>query len=135
MKKLAKQISLMFAAGVLGALINSLVVWVFGAKGITPGFGVHIVPALTAKWLYPRLVWGGLWGFLFLFPLMESRVLARGLVLSLGPSLVQLFIIFPKVAGKGFLGIELGALTPVFVLIFNAIWGLVTALWLKWTNK
>jgi hypothetical protein len=49
--------------------------------------------------------------------------------------LVQLFIIFPKVADKGFLGIELGALTPVFVLIFNAIWGLVTALWLKWTDK
>ncbi len=134
MKKLARRISLLFAAGVMGALINSLVVWVFGAKGITPGFGVAIAPALTATWLYPRLVWGGLWGFLFLFPLLENRVLARGLVLSLGPSLVQLFIIFPN-AGKGFLGIELGALTPVFVLIFNGIWGLATALWLKWTDR
>ncbi|MBC8443555.1 MAG: hypothetical protein H8D81_00405 [Deltaproteobacteria bacterium] len=135
MKKLAKQMSLMFAAGAVGALANSLVVWIFGAKGITTGFGVQIAPLLTAKFLYPRLVWGGLWGFLFLLPMLENRLFARGLVMSLGPSLVQLFIIFPKVAGKGFLGIELGALTPVFVLIFNAIWGLVTALWLKWTDK
>ncbi len=135
MKKLIKRISLMFAAGAMGGLINSLLVWFFGAKGITGHFGVAIAPALTGPWLYPRLVWGGLWGFLFLLPLMESRQIPRGLVFSLGPTLVQLFFIFPSVNHKGLLGVDLGALTPVFVLFFNAVWGVVAALWLKWTEK
>ena len=125
----------MFAAGAFGGLVNSLVVWIAGSKGIAAHFGVSLAPQLTPPWLYPRIVWGGLWGFLFLLPLMENRNVSRGLVFSLGPSLVQLFFIFPKVADKGILGVELGALTPIFVLIYNAIWGIATALWLKWTDK
>ena len=135
MKKLIKRISLMFAAGAMGGLINSLVVWFFGVKGIATHFGVAIAPALTGSWLYPRVVWGGIWGGLFLLPLMENRQIPRGLVFSLGPTLVQLFFIFPAMAHKGFLGVELGALTPVFVIFYNAIWGVITALWLKWTEK
>ena len=47
---------------------------------------------------------------------------------SLGPSLVQLFVVFPVKTEQGVLGLGLGALTPVFVLLFNAVWGL-TAAW------
>src|SRR4030042_2315309 len=109
MKKLAKRIGSMFSAGAFGGLVNSLVVWIAGSKGIAAHFGVSLAPQLTPPWLYPRIVWGGLWGFLFLLPLMENRNVSRGLVFSLGPSLVQLFFIFPKVADKGILGVELGA--------------------------
>jgi hypothetical protein len=42
----------------------------------------------------------------------------------------MLFIVFPIKAGKGVMGLELGLLTPVFVLIFNAVWGLTAAAWL-----
>jgi hypothetical protein len=28
------------------------------------------------------------------------------------------------------MGLDLGALTPVFVLIFNAVWGLTATMWL-----
>ncbi|MCL1486190.1 MAG: hypothetical protein MH208_19130 [Marinobacter sp.] len=55
---------------------------------------------------------------------------ARGLLLSLGPTIVQCLIVFPMKLGVGVLGQDLGTLTPLLVLIFNAVWGLVAAWWL-----
>jgi hypothetical protein len=135
MNNLAKKISLVFAAGCLGGLLNSLAVWIFGAFGITAALGVKIAPALSALWLYPSLVWGGIWGLLFLLPLLQRRILAQGLIFSLGPTLVQLFVVLPMKANKGVMGLDLGLLTPVFVFFFNAIWGVAAAIWLRWANK
>lgn len=122
-----KNICIVFSAGVAGALANSLCVWLFGILGITGILGVHISPSLNPGWLYPRLVWGGLWGILFLLPILPNQTLVKGLLLSTGPTLVQLFIVFPFKAQKGFFGLELGTLTPLFVILFNAVWGIVTA--------
>ena len=135
MNNLAKKLSLVFAAGAFGGLLNSLAVWIFGVIGITSALGVKIAPALSPPWLYPRLVWGGIWGILFLLPLMQKRYLYRGLIFSIGPTLVQLFIVFPVKASKGIMGLDLGLLTPLFVFVFNAIWGLAAAIWLRWSNK
>jgi hypothetical protein len=135
MKEFAKILSLVFAAGCLGGLLNSLAVWIFGEIGISSAVGVKIAPQLTASWLYPRIVWGGIWGALFLLPLMQKSLLYRGLVFSLGPTIVQLFIVFPKIANKGFMGLDLGILTPLLVLVFNAIWGVSASIWLRWANK
>jgi hypothetical protein len=114
----------------VGGLANSLAVWALGAAGVTSALGVNIAPALTPEWLYPRLVWGGIWGALFLLPLRESPV-TRGFVWSLGPTAVQLFVVFPLKAGKGMMGLDLGTLTPLFVLFFNAVWGIATAYFLR----
>ncbi|MCG8350197.1 MAG: hypothetical protein MI924_20725 [Chloroflexales bacterium] len=122
-----RKAALCFAAGCAGGLANSIVVWLLGALGITAALGVGIAPEFTPAWLYPRIVWGGLWGFLFLLPVLRSTPYMSGLVWSLGPTLVQLLIIFPFKADKGVFGLELGALTPLFVFIFNVIWGLVAA--------
>lgn len=129
--RLDKSLSLVFAAGSLGALANSLFVWLVGATGITAAFDIAIAPALTPQWLYPRIVWGGIWGLLFLLSLSSDRWVRQGLVLSLGPTLVQLFVVFPFKAQKGILGLELGLLTPVLVIIANGVWGLVAAYWLR----
>ena len=123
-----KTLSICFAAGCLGALANSLVVWLFGDLGLTREFGVAIAPALTPGWLYPRIVWGGIWGLSFMLPVLVGRPLLKGLLLSLLPTLVQLFVVFPYKAHKGLAGLDLGLLTPAFVVSFNAVWGLVTAL-------
>ncbi|MDQ6956074.1 MAG: hypothetical protein Q9M21_02645 [Mariprofundaceae bacterium] len=120
-----------FAAGCLGALANSLAVWLFGHYGITSSMGVAIAPSLSAHWLYPRIVWGGLWGLLFVLPMLQSRLLLKGAALSLFPTAVQLFVVFPIMAHKGVAGLDLGLLTPLFVLFFNLVWGVVTA----WTIK
>lgn len=129
-----KKLLIFFAAGCVGALGNSLAVWQFGQLGITSAFGVSIAPSLTPGWLYPRIVWGGLWGLLFILPLLQSRLLLKGAVLSLFPTLVQLFVVFPFMANKGLAGLELGLLTPVFVLFFNWVWGVVAALTIKFSR-
>ena len=112
-------------------MANSLAVWLFGDLGINAALGVKIAPKLTPVWLYPRIVWGGIWGALFLLPILRNSFITRGLLYSLGPSLVMLFIVFPMKAKKGMLGLDLGNLTPVLVLFFNAIWGVAAALWLR----
>ena len=127
----ARNLSLVFAAGCLGGFLNSIAVWLFGLIGITGLFNVQIAPTLTAPWLYPRIVWGGIWGLLFLLPFFPRKYILKGVLLSLFPTLVQLFIVFPLQAKKGILGVELGSLTPLFVLFFNFIWGITTGLWLK----
>jgi hypothetical protein len=129
-----RNLSLVFVAGCWGALWNSLAVWLGGSLGIAPALGVHIAPPLTAAFLYPRLVWGGLWGCLFLIPLGRKSFPVRGLIFSLGPTLVQLCLVFPLMAHKGVMGLQLGYLTPLLVVFYNAIWGLAAGLWLKWAR-
>lgn len=127
-----KNLSLVFAAGCWGALWNGLAIWLFGALGIAPALGVHIAPPLTPAFLYPRLVWGGLWGLLFLLPLGRRWSFPlRGLLFSLVPTLVQLFLVFPFKAQKGVMGLQLGYLTPLLVVFYNAVWGYTAGWWLN----
>lgn len=129
-----KRILIFFAAGCLGALANSLVVYLFGDLGITKSLGVSISPALKSSWLYPRIVWGGIFGFLFFLPLLNSKPVSKGTLLSVFPTIVQLFIVFPYKAGKGIAGIELGVLTPALVFVFNWVWGVVTSLTINYSK-
>lgn len=126
-----RNLSLIFTAGCVGGLANSLAIWLMGKTGITQMMGVQIVPDWTPSWLYPRIVWGGLWGFLFLLPFFSESYFLRGLLYSLGPTIVVLFIVFPLQAKKGVMGLELGTMTPVFALIVNGVWGIAAAWWLR----
>jgi len=56
------------------------------------------------------------------------------MLLSLFPTAVQLFVVFPMMAHKGMAGLELGLLTPLLVLFFNGIWGMVAALSIKYVK-
>jgi hypothetical protein len=129
-----KKILIFFAAGCLGALVNSLVVWSIGDLGITRSLGVAISPALKPGWLYPRIVWGGIWGFLFFLPVLNSRPFYKGTLLSLVPTMVQLFVVFPYQTKNGIAGIKLGILTPALVFVFNWVWGVATSLTIKYSK-
>jgi hypothetical protein len=85
-----------FAAGCVGALANSFTVWAFGQYGITQALGVAIVPALSSSWLYPRIVWGGIWGLLFILPILDSKLLRKGSILSLFPTDVAIDVVQRK---------------------------------------
>ncbi|MEJ2655881.1 MAG: hypothetical protein P8012_01635 [Desulfobacterales bacterium] len=126
-----KKLLIYFAAGCLGGLANSLVVWAFGAYGITSHFGVAIAPALKPAWLYPRIVWGGIWGFVFVLPFLNNKLITKGAIISIFPTLVQLLVVFPLKAHKGNFGLDLGMLTPVFVILFNLVWGIVAGFAIK----
>ena len=122
-----RQATLDFGAGVLGALADVIVLVIFGALSIVPATEV------TKLFLYRALVWGGLWGFLFLIPWKASWWL-RGLVFSLGPTAVLWFVIYPFVANLGVLGLNQGIWGPITPLITNGVWGLVAAWWLEFVG-
>ncbi len=135
MRFLFQELSVAFSSGCFGGLVNGLVSWCFGAVGITSAAGVQISPALTPPYLYQRMVWGGIWGFLLLLlPILRDSIWPRGILLSLGPTVVQLFIVFPIRLNKGLMGLELGQLTPLFVFIYNAIWGICAVSWMRWVT-
>ncbi|MBI4775261.1 MAG: hypothetical protein HY788_14015 [Deltaproteobacteria bacterium] len=126
--RFARDFSLAFSAGGVGALVNSVVAWSFGSLGVTAALGVKMAPALTRTWLYPRIVWGGLWGLMLLLPVIKRSHAQRGVLLSIVPTLITLFVLYPE-EGKGVMGAQLGALTPLFPLILNAVWGAVAGAW------
>ena len=125
-----RKISCGYVGGALGALVDSIDVWVLGKLGVLALLGVGLKPEFTAGWLYPRLVWGGLWGLLLVLPFLKNRVLPRGMLMSLAPTAMVWFVMFP-VMGKGMLGLGFGLLTPLVVLLLNFIWGMVAALWYR----
>lgn len=122
---------MVLAGGAAGGVVNSLAVWLSGMLGVTAAFGVAVAPPLTAPWIYQRTVWGALWGLLLLATRPGRggrRIVLVGLVVSAFPTAAQLFYFFPH-AGHRLGGLDLGAVTPVFVVAFNAIWGWVAAWW------
>lgn len=133
MRRFALVLSAVFAAGALGGLANSLVVWWFGRAGWSLALGVHIAPPLAKYWLYQRMVWGGIWGLLFILPMAPGKWLLRGLIFSLAPSAVTLLVLMPHAHARYF-GLAHGTLTPVLVLVFNAVWGVVASGWLAFSR-
>lgn len=133
MRPLIQHIATSFSCGVFGALIACLLLWALGAYGITAALGVRLAPSLTLGWLYPYLVWGGIWAMLFLLP-WRNAWFTRGLLLSLPPLLVQFFLMFPR-SGAGVAGLGLGALTPLVVFAVFATWGVVTSFMLRYLGR
>lgn len=139
MRSALERLSVVFAGGCLGALVNSWLAWYAGQAGIPQKLGVAMAPVWSKAFVYPRIVWGGLWGFLFLLPLLRRGflvgVFSRGILWSLGPTAAQLLYFFPFVLHKGWLGLGLGSLTPLFVFAYNAVWGLCAAWWIWMAEK
>ena len=134
--RLVHALSLGFAAGCIGALFQFALTWFFREIGITGYYNVAIYVNPTLDWLYPRLIWGGLWGaVLFLIPYFERFYVLRGMVLGAIPALFQLFVVYPIFQDRGIMGKELGELTPLFTLLFFSAWGAAAGQWLKWAEK
>lgn len=127
---LLRRLSASFTGGLAGAFVDSFNIWILGVLGITTLLGVGMRPEFTASWLYPRLVWGGLFGLLFATSFLESRPALRGILFSLLPSALMLLVVLPNM-GKGLLGLGFGTLTPVIVVGLNLIWGIVASYWYR----
>jgi hypothetical protein len=134
MRPTIKNLSLLFAAGAMGGLIKGLVAWGCGAAGLNALVGSQMAPGLTSLWMYQNLVWGGLWAFLFLLPLKGLSYMSLGVIYSLPQTFFSLMVNMPRLH-QGLLGLYLGQITPVLILIFGFIWGIATALWLKWSRE
>lgn len=124
-----QKVSLVFGAGAVGGLVKALTAVGFTQLGINATLGSRLVRLLTPGLVYEHVVWGGLWGLLFLLPVRRLSLYARGALFSLGHTLVQLLLLAPGM-GHGFLGLNLGLSTPFLVAFFGLVWGLAAATWL-----
>lgn len=123
-----RKISGAFTGGALGALLDSFNIWALGVSGISDLIGIGMKPEFTGPWVYQRMIWGGIWMLLLLVPLWKRRVLLRGMLFSLFPSAMMLFLVLPSM-GKGLLGLGFGILMPVVVIGLNFIYGMAASFW------
>jgi len=127
--ELAKKLSLGFSAGALGAVANVVFVSVVISAGIAGAVGITLKgPPPLPGFLYKQIVWGGLWGFLFLAPILGKPWWLRGLVVGFLASLVALFVFIPQTP-LGMAGLGAGTMFPAMVLVANSVWGLAGAWW------
>ena len=123
---LLQRAALYFTAAALGGFAVVITAWGLGQIGVADLLDVKVKPPLTKDFLYRQIVWGGIWGLIFLVPVALKPLWLKGLVLTLAPVIVALAVLFPA-AGRGFLGLDLGMLTSVYIYLVNIPWGLVTA--------
>jgi hypothetical protein len=76
------------------------------------------------------MVWGGIWMLPLLLPLMNNRAIVLGMLFSLLPSAMMLFIVLPSM-GKGTMGLGFGIITPLVVISLNFVYGIVAATWYR----
>jgi hypothetical protein len=123
-----RKLSGAFTGGVLGGLLDSFNIWAMGVFGISDLIGIGMKPEFTAPWVYQRMIWGGLWMLLLLLPVLRQRIALRGMLFSLLPSAMMLFVVLPSM-GKGMFGLGFGTLMPVVVVGLNFLYGIVASYW------
>jgi len=143
-----RKLSLYFAAGAVGGTAYILIMWLFGAAGITQMLKVDLVYELDMELLYTGIGMGGIAGLLFILPVPSKNRLIKGITLGLVAAAIELFILMPIDADRGLsgvakafggksgiLGLHLGAMTPLLIILFNQVWGLTASFWNKITGN
>lgn len=123
--------------GALGGLAHSVTAATFDAVGIPGLLGVDLVTHFSGAGLGVHAASGAGWGLVLavLYRWLPGRgPVARSVLFSLVPALWVLVNVFPDL-NYGLFGVELGALTFVFVVLFHGVWGLVTGSVLRWARE
>jgi hypothetical protein len=127
--KFLHNLSLALAAGAVGGLLQALAAAACSYGGLNALVGSVWHHELSRTLIYRQVVWGALWGILFLLHRPRLPCLWRGMIFSLGPTLAQLLLAFPH-QGQGWLGLSLGPATPLLAMGYGLLWGLSAAAWL-----
>lgn len=129
------RIGLGVLGGLLGGLLHGVLTEFAGGLGLAGWLGVGIdVEVSAAEWAM-RAVYGSAWGLALgvLYRAVPGEgFAAKGATFSLLPSIYMLFIVYPVFLGLGVLGARLGPLTFAFVLLGNALAGIVAAWAISW---
>ncbi|WP_423928761.1 hypothetical protein [Candidatus Palauibacter sp.] len=132
---LSARLGLGLLGGSLAAAVSAAALSVLAEIGLTGALGV----GLTSAWSGPAFlahlgsgaVWGMVLGILY-GELPGASPGARGALFSLVPALYLLLKVYPVDRDLGLFGLELGALTFVFVLGLNFLWGMVAGSVIGW---
>ena len=130
MHRWLRDLALCFAAGAAGGAAKGLLVWCLSYYAVTAVLGAQLANALYPAGIYARVVWGGLYGFLFLLPPARGSLLMSGLLWGAVASVLQLAIV-PLLTHSG---MHLALAPLLSTLILNSVWGVGTALLLRWTS-
>jgi len=123
-----QRVAICFAAGVIGAVAVVLFSHILFESGISEAFGIKAPVSLKSPDIYKPLFWGGLWGIPFglLIARTWDRLYLWGLVYFLAPVLA-LFLFFLPMSGAGYFGLNQGPRLPLYLLLVNLPFGIVTA--------
>jgi len=135
MKRTSAIFCVSFCAGILAAIISTAFAWACAEYGITELAGVTIRTSLNIEALYPRMIWGGLWGLIYALTVAHVRTrkqwVRKGMLISILPSMYQLLVVYPYHTAQGTLGMQLGTMTPLFVVCFNLVWGIAIGIFAR----
>ncbi len=123
-------LTLLFASGTFGGFLEAVSFWFFGKIGINALMGMP-APGWNPAMIYRPVVWGGIWGLIFVIPFLGNKIVWRGIILSIAPTLAAWFVFIPA-RTPGFHG-TLSMLS--LIIILNAIWGIATGFWLNLARK
>jgi hypothetical protein len=125
----SQRAAICFAAGVVGAATVVVCSYVLFGIGVSGTLGVKAPLPLKSPDIYKPLFWGGLWGIPFglFIKTAWKRLYLVGFLYVLAP-LTALFLFFLPKAGAGYFGLKMGSLFPVYLLLVNLPFGIVTAL-------
>lgn len=129
------RIGLGILGGLLAGLFHGVLTEVTGGLGLNVWLGVGIDVDLSAADWAMRAVYGSAWGLALgvLYPIVPGGgFAARGATFSLLPSCYLLFVVYPVFMGLGLLGVRQGLLTFPFVLLGNALAGVLAAWVISW---
>jgi len=121
-----RRIVLVYALGSLSGLMMSMLSWLLGYGELFGGFGLRWVPGV-----YQNMVWGGVFGMVFLLPADPRRWWWNGFIFGGLPAVAQLFWALPQTTDYGFAGLKLGWLTSLAVIAYYTVWGWITGLLLR----
>jgi len=127
---LIQRVAICFAAGVLGALAVVLFSHVLFQLGLGVEGPIPFPIAFKSPGIYLPLFWGGLWGIPFglLIKTAWNRRYVFGFLYFIAPILAT-FLFFLPMSGAGYFGLEqAGPMFPLYVVLVNLPFGIVTAL-------
>lgn len=127
--------ALLYASGTFAAFICLGLLTFFGGAGFHRVFGVTLNPGfLNLAFLCPRLVAGGVFAWIFLFPL-PFRYSIFGLPFMAAPIIfLQLFFTLPQWEHAGYLGLRYGWAMPIMVCGYTLLWAWLTSLMMRLTG-
>ena len=117
-------LTLGFGAGAFGACVLSLLAFVLSRLGVPEQLGIALPPRPMPAALYQLVVWGGIWGFLLVVPVLNRLWWLKGIIIGLLAT-AALAIYFAPPIGQG------PAILLAYIVVLNAIWGIAAGFW--WT--
>lgn len=135
---LSARIGLGLLGGVLGGLIVAVARGILSSMGAASALGVDLPPIWTSDALLPHLGSAAVWGMVLglVYPQIPGvSPGSRGTKFSLIVSLYLLLKVYPLDLDAGWFGVRYGALTFVFVIVLNMLWGSVAGGAIGWAEE